>query len=156
MLRTIVQLFGKAPNEWTQIERNLCGRRAAWSPLYRWLYVAICPTDVTCRSAIAASLLVCFILLTVSGSHHLFILATGAVRPTLPFLLAGQSVCQQVSTVSSSSLPFRVIGKRPSPSKLHWVYLLGEVFMRLSFECQRLRCSWLINNSVRQLCLSIG
>ena len=28
--------FGKAPNEWTQIEYNMCGRPAAWSPLGWW------------------------------------------------------------------------------------------------------------------------
>ena len=33
---TIIQLFTKAQNEWTQIEHNMGGRRVAWSPLWRW------------------------------------------------------------------------------------------------------------------------
>ena len=28
--------FAKAPNEWMQIEHNMCDRRAAWSPLWWW------------------------------------------------------------------------------------------------------------------------
>ena len=29
--------FAKVPNEWMQIEHNMCGRRAAWSQLWWWL-----------------------------------------------------------------------------------------------------------------------
>ena len=28
--------FAKAPNEWTNIEHNMCGRQAVWSPLWWW------------------------------------------------------------------------------------------------------------------------
>ena len=28
--------FAKASKEWTQIEHNVCGRRAAWTPLWWW------------------------------------------------------------------------------------------------------------------------
>ena len=30
------RLFAKAPNEWTQAEHNMCGRRTPWSPLRWW------------------------------------------------------------------------------------------------------------------------
>ena len=34
--------FAKAPNEWMQIERNMCGRRAAWSALGWWVWSCWC------------------------------------------------------------------------------------------------------------------
>ena len=34
--RTGLEPSPKAPNEWTQIEHNICGRRAAWSAMWWW------------------------------------------------------------------------------------------------------------------------
>ena len=35
--------FAKAPNDWTQIKHNMCGRRVAWSPLWWWSCQAVAP-----------------------------------------------------------------------------------------------------------------
>ena len=39
MLWTVEQFLPKSQMSWTHIEHNMCGRWAAWSPLWRWPWV---------------------------------------------------------------------------------------------------------------------
>ena len=55
-------VFAKAPNRWTQIEHNMCGRRTAWSPLY--FFVSVC------------QLVLCVLVMIVNCRHRVMTLMT--------------------------------------------------------------------------------
>ena len=64
--------FANAPNEWTQIEHNMEGRRAAWSLLWWWSCLPCHCGAVKPPLNITASLYHCRLLRSYDGSHSLF------------------------------------------------------------------------------------